>query len=158
VTSSARPSSESLIVLYDADCGFCRWAMAWALRHDRRHQLVAAPIQSPLGAELLGDLAPDRRLAAVHTVGADGHRRSGGAAAAEVLDRLDGTRLLGRLAHSTPGMTGRLYNAVARRRTAFGRFVGGGARRRADRVLDRARVTTSAELESRAPGRAPVTR
>jgi predicted DCC family thiol-disulfide oxidoreductase YuxK len=137
-----------LIVLYDDDCGFCRWAMAWALRHDRRQRLVAAPIQSPLGAELLGDLAPDRRLAAAHVVGADGRRRSGGAAAAAVLDRLDGTRLLGRLAGSAPGVTGYLYDAVAGRRTAFGRLVGEGPRRRADRLLERASVSTSAELAS----------
>jgi predicted DCC family thiol-disulfide oxidoreductase YuxK len=25
------------IVLYDADCGFCNWLLAWLLRWDRRH-------------------------------------------------------------------------------------------------------------------------
>jgi predicted DCC family thiol-disulfide oxidoreductase YuxK len=140
-----------LIVLYDADCGFCRWAMAWALRRDRGHRLIAAAIQSPLGVELLGDLTPDRRLATAHAVGPDGRLRSGGDAVAAVLVSLDGTRLLGRLARSVPGITGYLYDAVASRRTAFGHLVGERARRRADRVVERASVSTSAELESRSP-------
>jgi predicted DCC family thiol-disulfide oxidoreductase YuxK len=147
-------AGDGLIVLYDADCGICRWSMAWALRHDRGHRLIAAPIQSPLGAELLCDLTPDRRLATAHAVGADDRLRSGGDAAAAVLERLDRTRLLGRLARSVPGMTGYLYDAVATRRSAFGRFVGARARRRADHLLERASVTTSAELESRSPRRA----
>lgn len=47
-----------MIVLYDADCGFCRWAMAWAVRRDHHHVLVTVPIQSPLGSELLVDVVP----------------------------------------------------------------------------------------------------
>jgi predicted DCC family thiol-disulfide oxidoreductase YuxK len=138
-----------VIVLYDADCGFCRWAAAWALRLDHRSVLVAAPIQSSLGSELLVDLAPGDRLAAAHVVGEDGCRQSGGAAAAEVLGAIDRTRLLARLARSSPRTTDRLYAAVAKRRISLGRFVGRQARRRADRLLDAARVTTAAELKVR---------
>jgi predicted DCC family thiol-disulfide oxidoreductase YuxK len=138
-----------LIVLYDADCGFCRWAMAWALRRDRRGRLLPAPIQSPLGDELLADLSPDERLEAAHAVLPNGRRRSGGEAAAEVLETLDGTRFLGRLARSVPGVTGRLYDAVAGRRMAVGRLVGEQPRRRADRLLERQSVTTAAELQAR---------
>jgi predicted DCC family thiol-disulfide oxidoreductase YuxK len=138
-----------VIVLYDADCGFCRWVMAWALRHDRRDRLLPAPIQSQLGAELLADLSPDERLAAAHAVLPDGRRRSGGAAAGEVLETLDRTRLVGRLARSFPRVTGRVYDAVAGRRMAIGRLVGERARRRADRLLESESVATAPELQAR---------
>jgi predicted DCC family thiol-disulfide oxidoreductase YuxK len=81
-----------VIVLYDADCGFCRWAMAWAVRRDRHQMLVTVPIQSPLGCELLVDVFPSERLRSAQVVRDDGCRRSGGAAAADVLSVLPWTR------------------------------------------------------------------
>jgi predicted DCC family thiol-disulfide oxidoreductase YuxK len=138
-----------MIVLYDRDCGFCRWAMAWAMRRDSRHLLVAVPIQSSLGAELLGDLGPSERLRSAHVVLDDGRRCSGGAAAAEVLSALPATRALGRLGHGFPRGTALLYGLVAARRQDFGRFVGREARRRADALLEGASLTTAAELSSR---------
>jgi predicted DCC family thiol-disulfide oxidoreductase YuxK len=138
-----------MIVLYDADCGFCRWAMAWALGHDPRRALVGVPIQSQLGAQLLADLSPAERLDAAHVVRDDGTRDSGGVAAAEVLGVLPKTRALGRLARRLPAPTAALYGLVAAHRHGFGRFVGGEARRRADRLLQAERVTTAAELGER---------
>ncbi|HEX4187000.1 MAG TPA: DCC1-like thiol-disulfide oxidoreductase family protein [Solirubrobacteraceae bacterium] len=149
MADQAPPRREALIVLYDADCGFCRWAAAWALRRDRRDRLVAAAIQSPLGAELLGDLSPDERLASAHAVGADGRRRSGGAAATEVLEALEATAILGRLARRLSPLTDRVYDTVAARRMAVGRLVGERARQRADRLLESRGVATAAELEAR---------
>jgi len=142
-----------VIVLYDAECGFCRWAMAWAVRRDERHVLVAVPIQSPLGSELLVDLAASDRLRSARVVRDDGHRLSGGAAAAEVLDVLPSTRFLGRLAHGLPGTTAFLYRVVARRRVSFGRLVCREARGRADDLLNATSATTAAEL-ARREGRA----
>ncbi len=124
-----------MIVLYDADCGFCRWAVAWAVERDNRHVLVTVPIQSPLGAELLRDVVPSERLRAAHVVREDGRRCSGGTAAAEVLRALPSTRALGRLAGSLPRSTALLYRVVAARRKSFGRLVGKEARRRADALL-----------------------
>jgi predicted DCC family thiol-disulfide oxidoreductase YuxK len=125
-----------VIVLFDADCGFCRWAMAWALRLDRRHLLVAVPIQSALGAELLADLEPSERLSAARVVDEDGRRLSGGAAAAEALGALPPTRGLARLARRLPGTTELLYTAAQaarpageRRRTAARRSPGEGIER-----------------------------
>jgi predicted DCC family thiol-disulfide oxidoreductase YuxK len=143
-----------VIVLYDADCGFCRWAMAWAVRRDHRHVLVTVPIQSPLGAELLVDMVASERLRSAHVVRADGRRRSGGAAAAEVLSVLPATRVLGRLAGRMPRSAALLYGAVAARRTSFGRFVGQEARRRADELLAVTSAATAAELELRSRSRA----
>lgn len=126
-----------MIVLYDADCGFCRWSMAWALRHDRDRVLATAPIQSSLGDELLADMLPSERLCSAHVIRGDGGVRSAGAAAAEVLGALPATRVLGRLAHSFPRATERLYGVVAARRVSIGRLVGRQARRRADELLVR---------------------
>jgi len=138
-----------MIVLYDADCGFCRWAMAWALAHDRQRALVAVPIQSPLGGQLLADLSPSERLDAAHVVRDDGSRESGGVAAAEVLGLLPQMQALARLARRLPAPTAALYGLVASHRHGFGRFVGAAARRRADRLLQAERVTTAAELGER---------
>jgi predicted DCC family thiol-disulfide oxidoreductase YuxK len=139
-----------MIVLYDADCGFCRWAMAWAIGHDPRSTLAAVPIQSQLGAQLLADLGPGERLDAAHIVRDDGSRDSGGIAAAEVLGAVPQARMLARLARRLPAPTAALYGLVAARRHRFGRLVGAEARRRADRLLQAERVTTRAELDERA--------
>lgn len=143
-----------MIVLYDADCGFCRWAMAWAMRRDRRQVLAPVPIQSPLGFELLVDVDPANRLRFAHVVREDGERHSGGAAAADVLGALPLTRVLGQLAHKMPRITASLYGVVAVRRKSFGRLVGRGARRRADDLLKAQTVTTAAELEARSRSQA----
>jgi len=143
-----------MIVLYDAECGFCRWAMAWAVRRDHRHVLVIVPIQSPLGSELLVDVVPGERLRSAHVVREDGRRRSGGAAAAEVLSALPATRALGRLACRMPRTAALLYGAVAARRKSFGRFVGQEARRRADELLAETSAASAAELELRSRSRA----
>jgi predicted DCC family thiol-disulfide oxidoreductase YuxK len=138
-----------VIVLYDADCGFCRWAMAWAVRRDHHHVLVTVPIQSPLGSELLVDVIPNDRLRSAHVVRDDGRRRSGGAAAADVLSVLPPTRALGQLARSVPRTTALLYGVVAARRMSFGRLVGKEARRRADELLGATSAMTAAELTRR---------
>lgn len=138
-----------MIVLYDDDCGFCRWSMAWALRHDARKRLVAVPIQSPLGAELLAELDEDERLRSAHVIDEHGARRSGGAAAADVLSELAPTRALGRLASRAPAPTSLLYGLIASHRHGVGRFVGERARRNADQLLDAASVKTAVELDVR---------
>jgi predicted DCC family thiol-disulfide oxidoreductase YuxK len=123
--------------------------MAWAIRRDRRRLLVAVPIQSPLGSELLVDVLPDDRLHSAHVVRDDGRRRSGGDAAADVLSVLPPTRFLGRLGHRWPGATALLYGVVAARRQSFGRLVGKQARRRADALLEEVSASTAAELTAR---------
>ncbi|HEX6131046.1 MAG TPA: DCC1-like thiol-disulfide oxidoreductase family protein [Actinomycetota bacterium] len=110
-------------VLYDDDCGFCRWTAERLRRWDRRRRLRFATIQGETGARLLGDLPPAERLASWHVVTPDG-RRSAGAALAPTLERLPGGRPLALLAGAAPGLTEAAYRAVARRRTAIGRLLG----------------------------------
>lgn len=119
-----------MIVLYDEDCGFCRWTVAWALRRDRDHVLEIAPIQSPTGDTLLGGVDPGERLRAAHVVHDDGRRESGGAAVREVLDALPSAHPLARLA-SIPIV----YRLAARHRRRLSRLVPGRAKLRADGVL-----------------------
>ncbi len=138
-----------MIVLYDDDCGFCRWSMAWALRHDAGEQLVAVPIQSQLGAELLADLDEGERLRSAHVIDEHGARRSGGAAAADVLSALTPTQALGWVANRVPAPTSLIYDLVASHRYGVGRFVGQRARQSADELLAARSVSTATELSAR---------
>jgi predicted DCC family thiol-disulfide oxidoreductase YuxK len=116
-----------VIVLYDSDCGFCRWTLAWALKRDRNHVLDTHPIQSDRGAELLADLDPEERMSQAHVVHDDGRRESGGAAMRAVLDVLPPARRLAWLARLSPRATDAGYRFVARHRAAFGRLVRAGS-------------------------------
>src|SRR4249919_3127403 len=72
------------IVLYDEDCGFCRWTADKLRGWDRHQRLRFASIQSSRGQALLASLPPEVRLDSAHVVTA-GRVRSGGAAVAPVL-------------------------------------------------------------------------
>lgn len=124
-----------MIVLYDEECGFCRWTLAWALKRDRNHVLAVAPIQSATGARLLGDLEPAERLRAVHVVHDEARRESGGAAVREVLKALPSARPLARLADISPRLTDRVYRLIAEHRRQLSRLVPASAKLRADRML-----------------------
>jgi predicted DCC family thiol-disulfide oxidoreductase YuxK len=119
-----------VIVLYDEDCGFCRWTMAWALRRDRDRALTVAPIQSPTGARLLADLTPAERLSSVHVVHDDGRRESGGAAVRDVLSALPSRHPVARVAGIPTA-----YRFAARHRSRLSRLVPARAKRRADAVV-----------------------
>jgi predicted DCC family thiol-disulfide oxidoreductase YuxK len=124
-----------LLVLYDRDCGFCRWTVAWALRRDRDGVLEVAPIQSETGARALADMDPAERLHSAHAVHADGRRSSGGAALRDVLEALPGTRALARLAGLSDRATELGYRFVANNRSTASRLVPQAAKQRADRLL-----------------------
>jgi predicted DCC family thiol-disulfide oxidoreductase YuxK len=128
-----------LVVLYDGECGFCAWGLAWLLRWDRRRRLAAVAIQSAQGARLLADLPEEHRLASWHARDPHGRRSSGGAALAPVLECLPGGRPLAALAMRFPRATESSYAWVAANRTRLGRFISAGARRRA-RALIAARM------------------
>ena len=122
------------IVLYDHDCGFCRWALSKLLAWDRDARLRPAPIQSPEGDRLLAGMSDEKRLSSWHLV-EDGEVRSGGAAFEPLLRRLPGGGPLAALAGRFPAATERAYRAVAGRRGAIGPRLTAGAKRRADRRI-----------------------
>jgi predicted DCC family thiol-disulfide oxidoreductase YuxK len=115
---------EGHIVLYDSDCGFCRWSLERLLRWDRRGLLRATPIQSDEGDRLLADLSEEDRLASWHLVTPDGRRYSGGAAAGPLARLLPAGASVALLAEMFPRTTDRLYRWVARNRDSLGRRLG----------------------------------
>lgn len=115
---------ERHIVLYDEDCGFCRWSLDRLLRWDRRDNLRAAPIQSDEGDRVLADLSEQARLSAWHLVTPDGRRYSGGAATGPMARLLPAGAPVALLAGTFPRSTDRLYRWVARNRDTLGRRLG----------------------------------
>ncbi len=77
-------------ILYDADCGFCRWALGWVLRWDRGRRLRPVALQDAEADVLLSEVEPELRMASWHLVDDDGTVRSGGDAAAPLLELLPG--------------------------------------------------------------------
>jgi predicted DCC family thiol-disulfide oxidoreductase YuxK len=112
-----------ITVLYDDDCGFCRWS-ADRIRRWARGQADVAPIQGEHGHELLRDVPPARQLDSMHVVTADGRVWSAGAAVPPILRTCRGGRPLAAIAERCPRATERIYRAVANRREAIGRRLG----------------------------------
>src|SRR3954471_5073600 len=67
-------------LLYDRDCGFCRWCLGKVLGWDRRRSIRPVAIQSEEGERLLAGLPEDERVSSWHLVDGDGTVRSAGAA------------------------------------------------------------------------------
>ncbi len=110
-------------VLYDDDCGFCKWTLDKLLAWDRAHRLRPVAIQSAEGDALLAPLQEDERLASWHLVMPSGEIRSGGAAAAPLARLLPGGRPLAALFAAFPRATERAYRWVAEHRSELGRVV-----------------------------------
>lgn len=115
---------ERHVVLYDGDCGFCRWSLDRLLRWDRRDNLRAVPIQSDEGDQVLADLSEQARLSSWHLVTPDGRRYSGGAATGPMARLLPAGAPVALLAETFPRSTDRLYRWVARNRDTLGRRLG----------------------------------
>lgn len=110
-------------LLYDADCGFCRWSVDKILAWDRRRRLRPVALQSAEADTLLPGMAEQERLASWHLV-VDGRVYSGGAVAPPLLRHLPGGRPFAQVLALFPGLTERAYRSVARNRDRFGRLAG----------------------------------
>jgi predicted DCC family thiol-disulfide oxidoreductase YuxK len=110
------------VLLYDDDCGFCRWSAARVGRRDRRHRLDIAPIQASEG--LLSPVPPEERLAAMHVVEPDGRVWTGGAALTRLADLLPGGAPFAALGRTFPHAAERAYGWFADRRATWGRLLG----------------------------------
>jgi len=111
-------------ILYDADCGFCRWSVARILAWDRRGRLRPVALQSEEAEALLPGMGEAERMASWHLVPPGGRVYSGGAAAAPLLRLLPAARPAAAVAAAFPGVTDRLYRWAADHRDALGRLVG----------------------------------
>jgi predicted DCC family thiol-disulfide oxidoreductase YuxK len=131
-------------VIYDNDCGFCRWSLAVLLDLDRE-ALRPLPLGTPEADYLLHDLGVEERNSSWHLVidppgdqlsfDTAPTRFSAGAAFAPALRLLPRGRRLAFLVARIPGPTERGYRWVAGHRGVLGHFVPGRARRWADRVI-----------------------
>ena len=111
------------IVLYDADCGFCKWSLQAILRWDRRRRLRPVPIQSEEGQRLLAPVAPEARLDSWHLLTSEGKLYSGGAAAEPLVRTLPGGRPLAALFHAFPALTDSAYRYIASHRDRWVRLL-----------------------------------
>src|SRR3954454_11581162 len=110
-------------LLFDADCGFCRWATAKLLRWDRAGRLRPVALQSAEAQTLLASIPSELRSSSWHLV-THGRVRSAGRAVSPLLPGLPGGRPLATLAELSPGATDAAYRWVARHRGLLGRIAG----------------------------------
>jgi predicted DCC family thiol-disulfide oxidoreductase YuxK len=119
------------VVLYDGDCGLCKWLLAGVLRWDREGRLRPVALQSREAAELLADLRPAERMESWHLISPAGERRSAGAAGAPLLRLLPGGTLPAAAVARFPRLTERAYRWVAEHRTGLSKLVPARSKRRA---------------------------
>jgi predicted DCC family thiol-disulfide oxidoreductase YuxK len=127
--SPARPPA--LIVLYDADCGFCMATVRWLRRRDRGDRLAFVSLQDAAAAAQpwRTAIAGHDLRAALHVVDpASGKVAEGGPAMLAVLQELPRWRVAARLAGARPvaPLVDVAYRLVAGHRHALGRLVGVG--------------------------------
>jgi predicted DCC family thiol-disulfide oxidoreductase YuxK len=122
-------------VLYDRDCGFCRWCVSKLLAWDRRRRLRPVAIQDPEGQRLLEGIPDVDRLASWHLIDEDGSVHSAGAGFPPLLRELPGGSRLAAVAARAPGPLDRGYRLVARNRSRLGPLLSDGAKQRADRRI-----------------------
>ncbi len=131
----------SAAILYDPDCGFCRWSLAKLLAWDRRRLLRPVPLGGAEADSLLAGMSEERRMASWHLVGADGEVRSAGAAVGPLMRLLPGGTPIALLADAFPRLTERAYRWVAGHRGALARPIG-------ERAAQRARARIAARAGS----------
>ena len=123
-------------ILYDPDCGFCRFCVAVVLRWDRGRRLRPVALRSAEADRLLEGMPEAEQMASWHLADASrGAVWSGGAAFSPLFRLLPGGGPLARLTDRFPAAADRAYRCVANHRTAFGRLLPTSARRWADRVI-----------------------
>jgi predicted DCC family thiol-disulfide oxidoreductase YuxK len=126
---------KTAILLYDSDCGFCRWCLGKVMTWDRRRDIRPVALGTDEADRLLAEMPPDRRMASWHLADSDDRLHSGGAAFAPLLHHLPGGSPLSAAASRAPRAVDRGYRWVAGHRSLFGKLITSGARRRADRRI-----------------------
>ena len=115
---------ELAVILFDNDCGFCRWSLSKILAWDRLGRLRPVALQSPEADELLKGMGPERRMASWHLVARDGGTYSGGGAVSPLARLLPAGAPIASLASAFPRTTDRAYRWVSEHRDRLGRALG----------------------------------
>jgi predicted DCC family thiol-disulfide oxidoreductase YuxK len=111
------------VLLYDAECRFCRFCVRGIARVDRPEGLGFLSLQDDEAAALLGELSASERLESWRLVEIDGTLGGFGAGTVGLVGAL-GLTTVARLLDRIPDDTlDRIYGAVARRRGLLGRLV-----------------------------------
>jgi predicted DCC family thiol-disulfide oxidoreductase YuxK len=127
-------------ILFDGNCGFCRWSLALILCWDRRHLLRPVSLQDVEADRLLADIPEAQRMRSWHLVLPNGVVRSAGSAAGPLFRLLPGGKSLASLFERFPCMTRAGYRCVAQHGNLLGRLLTERARHWADvRIEDRGR-------------------
>ena len=111
------------VILYDRDCGLCKWSLDKLLMWDRAHRLHPVAIQSDEGERLLAGMSQAQRLDSWHLVRPDGTVTSAGAAAEPLARLLPGGSPLALLFRTFPRATECAYRWVADHRGALARLL-----------------------------------
>jgi len=125
----------SATLLYDSDCGFCRWSLGRVLAWDRRARLRPVSLQSKEAERLLAGMPEEQRMGSWHLLDEDGRIHSAGAGIAPLLRLLPGGSPSASLAARAPRVMDRGYRWIAGHRSLWGKLVTDGAKRRADRRI-----------------------
>ena len=123
--TSSSGSAEQAWLLYDADCGLCKFVVARVLELDRKRRLRPLALQDAQAAELLPGRSEEERLASFHLVDPDGTVHSAGDGLAELIPPL----------RRFPRAASRLYWLVAGNRDRLGKLIPAAARRQAGRRI-----------------------
>ena len=123
--TSSSGSAEPDWLLYDADCGVCKFIVARILELDRAGRLRPLALQDPRAAALLPGLSQDERMGSFHVVARDGSVHSAGDGLAQLVPPL---RRFPRLAECA-------YELVAGNRDQLGKLIPAPARRQAQRRI-----------------------
>ena len=115
---------ERAVLLYDRDCGFCRWSTDRILAWDRRGAVRAVALQSDETERLLTGIGRERAMASWHLVTADGRVFSAGDALAPLVRLLPAGTPAAALAEAFPRATERAYRWIARHRESLGSALG----------------------------------
>ncbi len=114
----------SATVLYDEDCGFCRWSITSIRAAAGPGSLAYVPIRGEEGDRLLAAVPRGRRLASWHLATADGRIWSAGAAVPALLRQTGWGGLIAPVFEAFPQATERAYGWVARHRAQLGALLG----------------------------------
>lgn len=114
---------DRVAILYDDDCGFCRWLLTKILRWDRGGRLRPVALQDEESDLLLHGLPPGEKMDSWHLV-MGGRVYSAGAAIAPLLRVLPGGWILALPAAAFPGITEWIYRRLAERRNWLGAKLG----------------------------------
>ena len=113
-----------ITVLFDEDCGLCRWSADKLRTWDRSDALRFVGIRSAEGDRILHGMDTDTRLASWHAAAPNGAVWSAGSAVPVIARHLRSGRPIAWLAETFPETTERLYRWVAAHRLELGRVLG----------------------------------